>query len=550
MKRRSPEYYAEKLKDADDLYKINALLRGQNYQLKKKLDHYVMKWDDLSKSLEEKYKEEIRSLKYQLESSKKENEKAKEKAKKDIEEISRLREKIGEKEDKFNELYEKYEKKISEYEKLIEDMERKIKDLEDKNKKLMSQINKDFTNSSIPSSECQNRKIISNSRVKSGLSQGGQKGHKGHKRKRYEPDVIAELDMPECVRKDPSSYRDTGTYKQRDLVDIRVEVNTLRYISRIYENIYDHSFVYSAFPEGADNETNYGKGVRALCLLLNGYGNLPIRKTKEVLEHISDDKISLSVGAIASLTKRFSGGCEKEKKQILSSLYLSPYMHHDATYLRNKGKQEYVYVASNGKDVLYQHFEKRNRESLDQTPVKDYQFTLVHDHEKNYFHYGSSHQKCLAHELRYLEDSIINEKDHDWNLKMKELIRSIIHRFKKEALSPTDIKEIEQEYDEILSLGEAQYEKDPPSKYYTDGYNTYKRFRDYKEEILYFLHHPEIPYTNNEAESRLRKIKRKSRIVGSFRSSESLDAYCDFLSVIETARSNKENIFDLIKEKM
>lgn len=548
--RRSPEYYAEKLKDADDLYRINALLRGENYQLKKKLDHYEMKWDDLSRALQRKHEEEIRSLKYQLESSKKENEKAKEKAKKDIEEISRLRDVIGEKEDRFNELYEKYEKKINEYEKLIEDMEKKIKDLEDKNKKLMSQISKDFTNSSIPSSECKNRKAICNSREKSGLSQGGQKGHEGHKRRRYDPDVVIELDPPDEVRRDPSSYIDTGTYKQRDLVDIRVETSTLRYVSRVYENLNDHSLVYSPFPEGADNETNYGKGVRALCLLLNGYGNMPIRKTREVLQYISDGKIALSTGTIASLTKRFSDKCEEEKKKILSSLYLSPYMHHDATYLRNRGKQEYVYVASNGKDVLYQHFEKRNRESLEKTPVKDYQFTLVHDHEKNYFHYGSAHQKCLAHELRYLEDSIINEPDHDWNSQMKKLLQLTIHRFKKEALSPTDIKEIEQEYDAILLLGEAQYEKDPPSKYYPDGYNTYKRFRDYKEEVLYFLYHPEIPYTNNEAESRLRKVKRKSRTVGSFRSSKSLDAYCDFLSVIETARSNNENIFDLIKGKM
>lgn len=550
MKQRSPEYYTLKMADTDDPYKINALLRGQNYQLKKKLDHYVTKWDDLSKALEEKYKEEIRIFRYQLECSKKENEKAREKAKKDIEEISRLRDTIGEKEDKFNELYEKYEKKISEYEKLIEDMEKKIKDLEDKNKKLLSQINKDFTNSSIPSSECRNRKIISNSRVKSTLSKGGQKGHSGHKRKRYEPDVIIELDMPECVKKDPSSYRDTLITKSKDLVDIRVEVSNIRYLSRVYENIHDHSLVSSPFPQGVDNETNYGKGVRAFCLLINSYGNMPIRKTKEVLEHVSDNKISLSVGAIASLTKRFSDKCEKEKKQILSSLYLSPYMHHDATYLRNNGKKEYVYVSSNGKDVLYQHFDKRNRESLDQTPIKDYQFTIIHDHEKNYFSYGSCHQKCLAHELRYLEDSIINEKDHDWNLKMKKLIQLTIHRFKTETLSSLDIEKIEKEYDEILELGKSQYEKDPASKYYPDGYNTYKRFRDYKTEILYFLHHPEIPYTNNEAESRLRKIKRKARTVGSFRSSESLDAYCDFLSVIETGKSHNQNIYELIKEKM
>ena len=545
---RKTEYYERRIRNTDDLLKINDLLRGENYQLQKKLDHY-----ESGKAFEifkRKHEKEVNSLKYQLEAAKKQLEKSKEKAKKDKEETDRLKDTLIEKQDRFNELYEKYEKKISEYEKLIEDMERKIKDLEEKNKKLSAQINRDFMSSSIPSSECSNRKIISNSRIKSGLPQGGQKGHKGHKRRRHDPDIIIELDMPEEVRKNPSSYKDTGTSKQRDLVDIRVEVSTTRYISRVYESLSDHSLVHTPFPEGVENETNYGKGVRAFCLLLNSYGNMSIRKTRETLESISEGRIALSVGAIATLSKRFSANVAEDLKQIVSSLYLSPYMHHDATYLRNNGKQEYIYAASNGKDVYYQHFEKRNLESLDQTPVKDYQFTLIHDHDKSYFNYGSSHQKCLAHELRYLEDSIINEADHDWNAKMKKLIQSIIHRFKNEKLADEDILQIEKEYDEIISLGESQYKLKPPSKYYTDGFNTFKRFRDYKKEILYFLHHPDIPYTNNEAERRLRKVKRKSRQVGSFRSSKSLDHYCDFLSVIETGKSYGRNVYELIREKM
>lgn len=547
---REPEYYRKKAKETDDPEKINALLRGENYQLRKKLDRYETKWDSLQKSLEDKHAREISSLKYQLDTAKKQIEKSKEQASKDKKEIDRLRDAVGEKEEQFNELYEKYEKKISEYEKLIEDMEKKIKDLEDKNKKLSAQITRDFTSSSIPSSQCPNRKIISNSREAGNRKPGGQKGHKGHKRKQYDPDVTIKLEAPECVGKSPSRYRDTGLFKQRDLVDICVSVKTIRYISEIYEDLSSHRLIYSDFPQGVDNETNYGSGMRAFCLLLNSYGNMSIRKTKEALEAVSEGKLSLSTGSIASLTKRFSDNSREDINKIISSLYCSPYMHHDATYLRNKGKQEYVYVASNGKDVLYQHFEKRGLESLDKTPVKDYQFTLIHDHEKSYFNYGTSHQKCLAHELRYLEDSIINEPEHDWNTKMKTFLQSLIHRFKNKEIKKEDLPQIEKQYDEIILLGRKQYELNPPSKYYTDGFNTFKRFKDYKEEILYFLYHPEVPYTNNEAELRLRKVKRKSRQVGSFRSNESLNYYCDVLSVIETGKSHEQNIYQLIKEKM
>ena len=49
-----------------------------------------------------------------------------------------------------------------------------------KNLKLTAQINRDYENSSKPSSQSPNHKKISNSREKSGRRPGGHLGHKGH----------------------------------------------------------------------------------------------------------------------------------------------------------------------------------------------------------------------------------------------------------------------------------------------------------------------------------------------------------------------------------
>lgn len=56
-----------------------------------------------------------------------------------------------------------------------------------KNLKLHAQINRDYENSSIPSSKAIRRKKIANSREKTGRKPGGQPGHKGHGRKKQEP---------------------------------------------------------------------------------------------------------------------------------------------------------------------------------------------------------------------------------------------------------------------------------------------------------------------------------------------------------------------------
>ena len=42
-------------------------------------------------------------------------------------------------------------------------------------------------------------------------------------------------------------------------------------------------------------------------------------------------------------------------------------------------------------------------------------------------HYGSEHQECPAHILRYLKDCIQNEPGRTWNKEMRSLVQEMIH---------------------------------------------------------------------------------------------------------------------------
>ena len=59
----------------------------------------------------------------------------------------------------------------------------RLEEEQGKNLKLRAQINRDYENSSIPSSKTLRKKKITNSREKTGRKPGGQPGHKGHCRK-------------------------------------------------------------------------------------------------------------------------------------------------------------------------------------------------------------------------------------------------------------------------------------------------------------------------------------------------------------------------------
>lgn len=423
-------------------------------------------------------------------------------------------------------------------------------DLEGKVLKMEAQIKRDFKTSSKPSSQCPNRAPIQNGREKTGRKQGGQPGHKGHGRKQLEKTDTVDLSFPDEVKENPSDYEYIGV-KTRKLTDVHMEVTVTEVRSAVFRNKTTGKEVYRDFPEGFENEINYGAGLKALCCMANNYLNMPLRKVSAMLKDLTYEQIEIAPSTIYKLSREFSKRTKKERGEIFRSLITSPFMHSDATTIRIDGKQYYVYISSNGKDVLYQFREKKGYEGLKGTPVEEYMFVLIHDHDVTYFKYGGAHQKCESHEARYVKDSIANEPELEWNRQMDEHLKWIIHNFKEGLLSDEDaIQKAKERYYEILDLAMEEYEKVPESrlKYYREGFNTAKRLKEYGEDLLYFLTHPEIPYTNNEAERRARRIKGKMRVIGTFRSFQSAIDYLKFMSYMETSRDDIDNKYAKLVE--
>ena len=77
-------------------------------------------------------------------------------------------------------------------------------DLKEKVQALTARINKDYSNSSKPSSMSPNHKTIQNGREKTGRSPGGQRGHVHHGRKRQEPTNSHEIPAPAKYLDDPN----------------------------------------------------------------------------------------------------------------------------------------------------------------------------------------------------------------------------------------------------------------------------------------------------------------------------------------------------------
>lgn len=480
----------------------------------------------------------------------------------------------------FEELQEEMDKQRKEYEKKLRAMEQralraeaqrdesfnKIKEqrhklyeaetaLEEekgKNLKLTAQINRDYENSSLPSSRSVKRKKITNSREKSGKKQGAQPGHIGHGRKKQAPtQEPVVLPPPEEVLQD-SDFKKTSKTIMKQKISIRLVLDVIEYHADVYYNSKTGERKHAQFPEGVIDDVNYDGSIKAFLFLLNNECCTSIDKSRKFLSDLTGGQLNLSKGMINKLSKEFAEKSEQERKIMFADMLLSPIMHTDCTNAKVNGKSAYVFICAtpDGK-AMYFAREKKGHEGVKGTVVEEYQGILVHDHESTFFNYGSDHQECLAHILRYLKDSIGNEPERIWNKQMYSLIREMIHYRNnlppETGCSIEKIAEFESQYEKILHKAKEEYEYIPPNKYYKEGYNLYLRMEKYRSNHLLFLHNYRVPTTNNEAERLLRGYKRKQAQAMSFRSQVSIDYLCQCMSMLIIMRRNEEqNVFDRV----
>lgn len=439
--------------------------------------------------------------------------------------------------------------KIKEQRKELYAVKMELEEKNGENQQLRAQINRDYENSSIPSSKTIKHKKITNSREKTERKQGAQTGHKHHGRKKQIPTKPVITLMPSQEVLDDPDFKPTGKFITKQLVSIELCLHVQEYSAEIYRNSKTGERVHGAFPAGVVDDVNYDGSIKAFLYLLNNDCNVSIKKCQNFLSELTKGKLVISAGMINKLSRELAEKSEAERKKIFAEIQMSPVMHIDCTNARVNGKSAYVFVnATPDGRVYYSASAQKGHAGVKGTPAETYQGILVHDHESTFYKYGSDHQECLAHVLRYLKDSMENEKNLTWSTKMHSLIREIIHY--RNSLEPGTvideaiIKKIEERYTDILKTAKDEYEYEPPTKYYMDGYNLYKRMEKYMSNHLLFLYNPSVPSTNNEAERLLRAYKRKQAQAVSFRSLDSIDYLCRCMSMLFGMRKNSEqNIF-------
>lgn len=214
----------------------------------------------------------------------------------------------------------------------------RLEEEQGKNLKLRAQINRDYENSSIPSSKTLRKKKITNSREKTGRKPGGQPGHKGHCRKKQEPTRPAILLPPPEIVLEDNSFKKTSKTIIKQRVGIRMLMDVTEYHADVYYSSQTGERVHAPFPAGVIDDVNYDGSIRAFLFLLNNDCCTSIDKSRQFLSGLTGGKLNISKGMVSRLSREFALKTEAERRAAYADMLLSPVMHTDCTNGRENGK--------------------------------------------------------------------------------------------------------------------------------------------------------------------------------------------------------------------
>lgn len=372
---------------------------------------------------------------------------------------------------------------------------------------------------------------------KSSRKPGGQTGHPGNTLEPFaNPDKIVDLE-PENI---PAGFRKVA-YERRQKVDIVITRCVTEYRAYIYEND-EGRRLYASFPEDVKRLVQYGDTVKMEVAYQSAGQLIPFNRIRESLEERAG--IPISEGTIHNFLLEAHRRLEGFERWNCFQLLRSPVNHFDETGCRIGGKRLWLHSASNGELTLYMPHEKRGAQGMEVMGLLPlYQGIAVHDFWAPYRGYPCTHAVCNVHVLRELEGC--RERDgSQWPVRMQDLLRRLNKSRNDGELTEEKVQAALREYDDILSAGDKECPQPPPRKGKKGRPARGKsrclldRLRKYKEEVLLFLTHPEVPFSNNQAERDIRVSKVKQKISGCFRSMDGARIFCRVRSYISTCRKH------------
>lgn len=414
------------------------------------------------------------------------------------------------------------------------------KELHDQFQEILKYAHNDYNKKKICLNRCENQKMEKR-------NTGGQKGHKGHSKIVSDADKIVNVPMGIVCPKHSGEYlQKSNQIAESIIIDLSFMESKIE--KTITKHIGEKGFCRKCHkyyrPPGVDsNCVTYGHGFRVWVIYHRLFLRLPYRIITQELSDELNEK--MSVGTIAKFIRYFSDYYSATENLLTERILESPFIHVDETKINIQGAEQYVWVFTDGKHVIFKLTATRESD-IARNFLANYNGVLISDFYAGYDSMRCRQQKCWVHLIRDINDDLWNSPfDSEFEsfvLKVRNLIVPIFEKIdecglKAEHLSKFD-SDIEQFYTETINR---DYRSDLALKYQ-------KRFLRYKDSLFIFTQYDNIPWNNNTGERAIRHLAVQRKISGCFFESIT-PQYLSLLGIMQTCRFQEKSLLKFLLSK-
>ena len=231
------------------------------------------------------------------------------------------------------------------------------------------------------------------------------------------------------------------------------------------------------------------------------------------------------------------------EKTIFDHLLESPYIHVDETQVNIDDVNQYIWVFTDGKHVIFKYTETREADFLHEF-LDDYPGILISDFFPGYDSLKCRHQKCLVHIIRDMNNDLwaspFDSEYAAFVVEVKNLIVPIMETIQSYGLKKRHLSKFTSRIDIFYKsvIEQKHYSSELCAKYQ-------QRFLRYRKSLFTFLEYDGIPWHNNTAESAIRHLPLQQRVSGVFHASV-MREYLILLGVKQTCRFQEKSFLKFL----
>lgn len=430
----------------------------------------------------------------------------------------------------------------------------KIQALSDEVCRLTSILNNDSANSGTPTSKTplNKNKVIPNLREKSGKQKGGQPGHEQHTLSSIpEGEETATEDhsldaCPYCG----GGLEEVG-YDEKDELDYEVHFVKKRHLFHKYRCRICGKESRAPVPNRLKEKCQYGGSLQAMILALLDLGFVSVNRVKRLLRGFFSGQLDPCEAFIIGMQKKAAKKLKNFAAEVKRMLTMESILYWDDTVIFIDRSRSCMRFYGTEKLALFTAHESKGRKSIDEDGLLELlgaHTYVMHDHVT--MNYNADfifiNIECNQHLQRDLQ-KLSEVSGHEWPFLLKSLISSTIHERKQKqkarenAFSHEYIQAFQARIDELLEMGDKEYEKDHSRYYEEDERRLLARLRKFRENYFMWVTDFRLPTTNNLSERSLRFTKIHEKVSGQFESVEYARYFASIRTYLETCARNGIN---------